>query len=749
MTFLDYPGHLIATTVVLLLAGATFLAFRSGELRTAERQWYRWILMLLQYAAILVLLLISWDPSTWHTTDVYARNTVLAAFDTSRSMSIADDRQLTRLDKALDRFVAHFGPHEGTGPEYRVYGFDHAAYHCGSPDLLRRWGAQTDLQAVCSLLAQTIVPQATGDESKTPTDPGADIAGAIVFTDGQGREKDRRAYPSLLRDGPPVLLVGVGSRKPHVDVSVTSISAPARVWVDTAYTVTVAVTRSGLIADPVIVELLCEGQVVGTRQLDPEAGSTSARAAAAVGQAAPDGSSDPGTTVEFILPAQRLGTHAITARARPHRQEVNTANNARDAIVEVTQERTLNVLLYSQWATFDIGKIRQALAWDRRIHLDLGFDVIKEPALSDGAGRGSGYVKLPRDGEGFFEYDVIVLGPCDLSGLTPAQLDGLYSFVTDRGGGLMLLPGPAVTSLAAWSDERGNALLPVVLDEPNARLWPPEPDAIYVTFEGQVRRIFSPNALEDPDQWLSAYYDVAQVKPASTTLVAVEGRPLAAAHRLGRGRVCLLNASKLFMLYRADRQGGRLSELLSGLMVYLGRTPSRGAGVELFVERTAEDPRRVAFSAYVLDEAFQPVDQANVLLTVRDHVVSMKPVGQGCYRAEIDQGLSESVVATAQAESNGVFLGERTIATGLPPVRDEMSHVALDEGFLEALASRLGARYVHIDDLDDRAADAFVARRQVGSAQTVGSAWPRWPLLLTLCLLLSANWFLRRAIGLV
>lgn len=745
MTFLDYPGHLVATMVLLLLTGATFLAFRSGELRTTERKRYRWVLMLLQYAAVLVLLLISWNPSTWHTTDVYKRNAVLAAFDTSRSMSIADDRQLTRLDKALDRFATHFGPHQGTSPEYRVYGFDRAAYHCGSPDLLRRWGAQTDVQAVCSLLAQTIVPQTAGTESRTPTDPEADITGAIVFTDGQGQEKDPRAYPSLLRDAPPVLLVGVGSKKPHVDVAVTSISAPARVWVDTAYTVTVAVTRSGLIADPVIVELLRDGQLVGTRSLDPEAGSASARHADAVGRAV----STPEATVEFTLPAQRLGTHVLTARAKPHRQEVNAANNARDAIVEVTQERTLKVLLYSQWATFDIGKIRQALAWDRRIHLDLGFDVIKDPALSDGAGRGSGYVKLPRDKEEFFEYDVIVLGPCDLSGLTRAQLDGLYSFVADRGGGLMLLPGPAVTSLAAWSDERGNALLPVVLDDRDARLWPPQPDAIDVTFEGRVSRVFSPNAFEDPDQRLSAYYDIARVKPASTTLVAVQGMPLATAHRLGRGRVCLLNASKLFTLYREDRQGGRLSELLSGLVVYLARTPSRGAGVELFVARTADDPRRVAFSAYVLDEAFQPVHQANVLLTVRDHVVGMTPVGQGRYRAEIEQGLSESVVATVQAESNGVFLGERTIATSLPPVRDEMSHVALDEGFLKALASRLGAEYVHIDDLDDRAADAFVARRQVGSTQTVGSTWPRWPLLLTLCLLLSVTWFLRRAIGLV
>ena len=64
MTFVDYPGHLVATVAVLLLAGATFVAFHSGELGTAERKRYRWILMLLHYAAVFLLLLILWNPST-------------------------------------------------------------------------------------------------------------------------------------------------------------------------------------------------------------------------------------------------------------------------------------------------------------------------------------------------------------------------------------------------------------------------------------------------------------------------------------------------------------------------------------------------------------------------------------------------------------------------------------------------------------------------------------------------------------
>lgn len=717
MTLLDYPGHFVAVCIAVLLAIATLVGFRTAELRVPGRRAGRGLLMLLQYVTLLMLLVIIWNPSHWRSTPTYRQNTVLAVFDTSRSMSIADGKEPSRLDKALGSFTQHLHPSATAGPEYSVYGFDRRVYHCGTPGLLRRWGEQTDLHSVFSMLSD-LAGAGPRDE-----------AGAVIFTDGQTLNKDPRRYRRVARDDLPIVLVGVGSRQPETDVAVTSISAPARVWADTPLAAIVTIEGTNLTGDPVTVELRCDDRIIDTRQL--EAGQTE---------------------IEFAMgpsAAGGLGSHVLTAQAKPLKAETNLANNVRGTSFEVAQERRLSVLLYTQWANFDVGKIRQALAWDKRIDLDLAFDVIKDPALAQGAGNASGYVKLPHDRDEFFVYDVIILGPCDLSRFTAAQLDGLYGFVADRGGGLLLLPGPSVTSLAAWNDERGNALLPVVLNEREPRLWPPRPDAIDVTFEAEIGRVFSPEVFENHDYALSAYYDIALVKPASTMLARVQETPIASAHRLRRGRVCLLNASKLFTLYRENRQGGLLSEMISGLIGYLGRTPARGAGIELFVERAAENPQRAVFSAYVLDRDFRPVDRANVLLSVGQRVMAMKPLGQGSYSAETDQGYSQAVVATVQAESNGTFLGERTIAANLPPIEDEMSDVHLDEPFLRELARQTGATYVHVDDLDQRAAAAFAPTQQVGTTQTITSSWPTWPLLLTLCALLSINWFLRRAIGLV
>jgi hypothetical protein len=726
MTLTNYPGHLVVVTAIAALALLTFAAFYSGDVRAPQRRRHRWLLMLLQYTTILILFVITWDPSTLQTSEVFRRNTVVTLFDTSESMSIADEGKLARLDKAIERFAVSLHPEDSAGPEYRLYGFDRQTYHCGSAALLRRWGAGTNLHTAMSVLSRS---GKSTDES---------LAGAVIFTDGRAEDRNVRSYVPTLEKSTPMFLVGVGSRTPRTDVAIKSISAPARVWVDTAYPVAVAVAGANLSNEPLTIELLHDGHITDSRRVARDQLKRSSDQPTA-GEA----------TLEFMVPAQQLGTHVLTARVAPHGNEANTANNARSATVEVTQEQTLQVLLYSQQASFDVGKIRQSLAWDKRIELDLRLDVIRDPVLSQHASLASTSAKFPDNKEQLNEFDVVILGPCDFSRFTSAQREALYSFVADRGGGLLLLPGPSVASLAAWRGEQADALLPVILDVQNPRVIPPDPNEIKLSFEAQIGRIFKPADFTNPAQSICPYYNIARTKPAATTLATAGDTPILASHRLGRGRICLLNAAKLFTLYREDKQGGLLGNLVCGLAAYLGAAPSSGTGIDLFVERQAGDPRRAAFSAYVTDKDFKPIGEAGVLLSVGNHVMTMEPAGEGRYTAELDLGPAESVVATAQAELNGTFLGERTIAANLPPTYDEMSETDLNEPFLKALAQQLGAKYLHIDDVDDRIAKTFTAEQQIGATQIVTSTWPRWLLFLALCLLLSVKWFLRRFIGLV
>ena len=757
MIFVNYPGHFIACLLVMALGVLVFIAFRSGELRKVKLKRYRLPLALLQYISILILLLILWDPSRPKVNEVVTKNSVLVLFDTSESMSIVEDDKVTRLDKAIEVFNKKFELLDSDGPNYQIFGFDRKFYQSGSSDFLRRWGSETNMHSIITMLHKYNVAeeadkaednqigslQASDSINENLAGSKNNIAGAVIFTDGQADDKNLDSYLPVQGENFKVLLIGIGSRKPQSDIAIKSISAPSRVAIDTAYKVQVDVAVQNIQGRPVLIELLKDDYVIDSREIPADTFAPEGQRRSSL----PVGTKD--VTLDFTVGAERLGGYTLSARAKAVEQEVNPANNIRSTMVEVVEDTRLKVLFYSQQASFNIGKVRQALARDNKIQLDLALDVVRAPALSEEAYKRSAYVKLPDDRDGFNKYDIIILGSCNLDSLTGTQIDSLYSFVVDRGGGLILLPGKDESGPAAWMNRKAKALVPVILNADEATMKQYSSGKIELTLEGIDSKIISPEVLKEYDEPTSAYYQIVNTKPAATTLALVEDTPIISLHRVGRGRVCLLNASKLFLWYREDLQGGLLYKLMAGLTAYVGRITNLEAGVRLFAERPSDQTNKVKFNAYVCDKSFVPVTGANVLLSIAEEVSSMNELGGGYYVTEIEDTKDRTIVATAQAEVNGIFLGEKTIAVNLPPVRTEMANVELDEKFLRTLAERLNAEYLYADDIDENVTQTFEAQTLESSSRRMTSIWPNWLLLLVLCTLLSFNWFLRRAIGLV
>lgn len=733
MIFANYPGHFAAIAVLIITAGLLFMAFHGGEIQKPKFKYLRALLVGIKFLSIAILIAILWNPSRSEIIETFSRNNVLVMFDTSRSMSLVEDSKDTRLDKALKIFDEKIRSAGKDGPEYKIFGFDNDVYHSGSTQLLRRWGSHTNMRSIFAVLGKN---DNIHDAQNEISNNISQTKGAVIFTDGQADDQRVTTYQPMMRNDFPILIVGIGSRKTETDVEIKTIKAPVRVLIDSTYKVNVVAAANNLNDDPVIIELLRDNIVIDSIKISASEFSNSLYA------------KNNEVTVEFDVGANLLGSHNITARIKAVKNEVNLENNNQSAIVDVVDNDELNVLFYAQAAQFDVGKLREVLSLDPRVHLDFCLDAIESASHLPQVISKLGYTRLPATQEEFNKYDIIVIENLCVDSLPEEQIDGLYNFVVKRGGGLIILPGRGDYNPANWKNPKVKLLLPVIFDPNTPRLWPPEPQQIQLSYEGNQRITLAQEEIPYYNFTVSPYYNIEKNKPASSTLSVSGDNPLIIVHRVGRGRVCFLNISRLFSWYSEDKKGGWLYSLMSGLTSYLGQAPVKSAGVELFAERENEN-NKVRFTAYVRDNNFSPVEQANVLLNFNDHVYAMEPSGSGYYVTEIDNVSTNRITASAQAETGGIFLGEKPIAVNLPPCKTEMSDTKFNEPFLQALAKQLNGTYIYADDIDENVSELFDTQTQAGYTKQVTSIWPNWMLWGLLCSLLCVEWFIRRAKGLV
>ena len=730
MTLIDYPGHVLAAVILLVAAFLIVTAFSEPALR--HLRFWRVILGLMRSGAIAILLVIIWNPSLPEITQSSRKNTILVAFDTSRSMSLTEAGSKTRLDEAIDIFQSHFGPVRPDRPSYKIYGFDRSCYYNDSTSSLRRWGRRSRLTEVFRLLGKNdnSSEKDSISSAKTVNQQFSSVVGAVIFTDGQAEDKNLSSYLPKLPKKIKTIIVGIGKVDPHSDIAIDFLRAPGQVMIDTAYKAKATLRGVGLDNERIKIELRKDDYVIAVKELSSE-------------------QIEQKTTIEFSVGADKLGSHCLEVRAQGAKNELNLANNLRRTMVNVEEDRRFKVLFYTQVVNFDFGKIRSALERDKKIQLDVGLDVIKGPLLKRKGKSLAGNIELPGNKSGFYQYDLIILGPCDMNQLTPEQVEGLYSFVVERGGGLVLLPGRGEYRPSNWENAKIKTLLPVEFAPDTAAYSLTTESPIMLTHEGIQSRVLSEIDLKERPGIISAFYHNLYEKPAAGTIVRASEKPIVCIHRVGRGRVCLINAYGLFHWYREDVAGGLLQKFVSGLTTYLSKGTSHEAGIELFAKRLPDNTEKIRFDAYIYDRQFSLVAGATTLLEVAGEFFTMEEADKGHYFTELENNSDEAIIATAEAQIGGLFLGRKTLAVNLPLPKGEMDRVELDRDFLRKLAEKTGASYLDAGEIDEKTAEVFDAVTVTKKVTHMRSAWQRWPLLIGLCALLSAIWFIRRAKGLI
>jgi uncharacterized membrane protein len=714
-----YPGHIPAAVMMLAAVAAVWACYRF--LRRGISSPVGATLRATRMAALLLLCLILFDPAAVRPRPTKEPVRVTTLLDCSRSMAARDTAAgVARLDRARDIVTRQILPVPGR-LEHRIVAFADTAREETNLETLRADGPGTDLAGA---LRQVAADQRRPDR-------------IVLITDGNATRGDNPVEHVRSLSGIPVFAVGLGSLTGPPDAGIGEVSAPRQVMLDDAIPVAVSIFQRNVDADR-------EAAIVVQRDGEPLLARRVRLGSAALQR------------VRFEIPADRLGwnEYRVSVYVPGLQDEFSTVNNHATIPVRVSRRIPAKVLYIEHSLRWSTRFLTAALTGDEGIALDARLDIVPVARRN-----GEQPPVFPASRETLFGYDVVVLGSMPAAVFTEANLQDLCDFVSVRGGGLAMVGGLESLHELGYGGTPLAAALPVHVPDTTKteRTGPIAVEAV-VTTEGRIHPVMEAFAAIETDlPPLSRIDTVYAPKPSASVLLATrdDAAPLVLAQRYGRGHV-LFSASGHFWQWAFPGREARVAgepTLFDGFWSAAVRWLAANAGSDSRFRLYATpgqpgEPVRV--SCEVFNERYEPETDVDVILNAGPAAYAMRPVPRepGLYSAEIDPGGGNNLVLRAQVSRHGVAIGETRYALR-PDVRDEEAErPGLNEPVLRQLAERSGGYYLDESRAEDLPRLLTAADGRTPPAVDEHTLWARWPVLILLLGLLTAEWFIRRRTGL-
>jgi uncharacterized membrane protein len=624
------------------------------------------------------------------------------------------------------------------------------------------------------------------------------LAGVLLLTDGNAT--DLKAAPDI--DGlPPVYPVVLGSLEPIRDIAVQQVQATQTAFEDAPVSVEAEVRAVGFAGQEMVAQLSDQvGKAVSTQTL--RARKTDERLTFRF-QLRPD---TPG------LIFYRFNVREKSELERPGSSpsaEATLANNT--AVIAINRGRGPYRILYlAGQPNWDFKFLNRAAGDDPQLELVALVRIAsREPKFtfmgragesSNPLFRGFGnqspdeverydqpvverlYMRdklelqggFPRAAAELYQYDAVVVGKLGADFFAPDQQALLQRFVSERGGGFLMLGGAESFQEGGYQRTPIGDMLPVYLDRPEAA-HSPGPFRYDLTPEGWLQpwaRLRDNEAAErtriqtmTPFQVLN---QVRETKPGATLIATVTDAadkrfPALSVQRFGRGRTAALTVGDVWRWGFKDQPAHQdMDKFWRQMLRWLvADVPKR---VELTAEPQAEDPNgAVRLEVRVRNAEFQPLDNAGVSLEIQPLLVTgaaaaetnalrlaAEPAGAepGLYQAQYVPRLTGGYKATAYVTNDvGAEVGRAEAGWSTDLAADEFRSLTPNLPLLEAIAKRTGGELVPADRLEE------FARRLPHLHAPVLEAWtfPLWntPAMFGFALAcLIGEWGLRRWKGL-
>jgi len=767
-----------------------------AERRSGAGRAVRVLLAALRCGAFVGVAAIWLEPvvATYIFRSVSARVAVLV--DTSASMSVADADEPTPAGappvSRLERIRRWLGENDhawlrrlAERNELRVYAFGEKTAHVALPweggSATASRHAQLEfsgLEALSPVQGHTDLGEAL---SAVFSDIGdSPVAGVVLLTDGnvnRGLGPDELA--TLARQfKAPVYAVGVGHPAEPPNVRITNLAAPSTVPPGDPFGVRLEVVASGIEPTDAEVALTVQPAAGGTALEQSHTAVATRRVRLA--------ESDSPAVVEFEVAPPAPGEYTYRAHVAPLAGETITADNTRDTVVLVLEER-LRVLVVAGGPSYEYQYLTRLLERDQTIDLSCWLQSADERAVRDGD---VPLTRLPREPADVFLYDAVLLLDPDPTELDASWAVTLRRWVDELGGGVLLQAGPHYTS--RWlRDPRLQELVSIlpITPDPDADMrvqawgtYRPDPLALHVPDAalGHPLVALHADAAANRDVWAALpgvwwYLPVLRAKPVAAVLLEQDSPAhrnqygpavLLAVQTVGAGRAAYLGFNGTWR-WRATAEPyfNRFWVQLVRYLAHARRQETSKRGTIVLDREAFTVGDYVKIEARVLDQAFAPLHEP----TVRAELVWSSGPAQECVLSAIP-GRDGWFAGRVLLEREGPTVvrvplpgpvgvqppASQSPASSQPSeqltkrIRVQRSDVELRalrlrEDVLMTLAEQTGGAYCRLAEAGDLPEQIRAARQRKPPQRAAAEPlWDRGWVLAGLASLLAVEWTIRR-----
>ena len=733
---------MLALAVTALFA-AVWLSFRGFRSEPAGMR--RRALLGFRLLAALLLLILILEPGIELRSESRVRARIALLLDTSRSMKFpASPAGLTRAEELMRWAGQHKPDLAKLASRFQVdvYGFDKEL----QPMDLARLSADPQGPSTDILAALTGAASAgTG---------GRPLAGLFVASDGADNAElsegvSQTATAELRKLNAPVFALPIGASAVK-DLAVEKIAVDDFAFVRNQVTVDVTLTARGFESTDVPVVLKREGQVVAQKSV--HVGGDQAR-----------------YDVKLTFVPDRTGKFAFTVSVPVYEGEALAQNNQKSFVLKVIRDR-VRVLLVVGRPSWDVRFLRQLLKKDPNVDL-ISFFILRTPG-DDPHSSQDELSLIPFPTQEIFQeqlktFDLVVFQNFNHRPYRMSQyLDGIAAYVRD-GGAFAMIGGDQSFSAGDYSGTPIEDVLPVSLLPSGPTAIDETPVQLHLTEAGRRHPIteLAAGGQQNESLWsalprLPGLNTAGPLKTGAQVLLqSGEGRPVLVVGEAGRGRVlALLTDSSWYWSFLAAgaQQGPRAYETFwHSAIRWLVRDPAL-TPMRVTAERPAFEPGGEAPSldvqvrgsdygaaagaqiAVVISSATDPAPRpAGTAQSGPDGNarVVLKPLPPGAYKAQ----------ATAR-RADGTVVGEAEDAFVVAAASREQIEAAPRPDILQAVASATKGRMVDPADQLSGLPWRDPERVEVGQRSSK-PLWDNWKVLVLLCLVVGAEWTLRRRWG--